>query len=258
MKVVQLGRALFVLALVPLLTVLTSVITLFVSVVFRWTPEQIQTLPRFWGRIITRVSGVKVYVEGLEQLVYGRPYIFAANHQSQFDIFALQGYLSVDFRWMAKKELFRIPVFGRAMKAGGYIEVDRAHGRQAIKSLDEAAKRIADGTSVIIFPEGTRSPDGNLMSFKAGGMVIAIKSGVPLVPMAIIGTHKILAKGCFLVEAGDVLIRVGTPIETSSYCMKQKHELAERLHDAVAGLIAESKKQEADASYVTQGPSSRS
>ncbi|OGQ99892.1 MAG: acyl-phosphate glycerol 3-phosphate acyltransferase [Deltaproteobacteria bacterium RIFOXYD12_FULL_50_9] len=238
MKVVQLGRALLVLALIPFLTILTSVITLFFSIFFRWTPEQIQILPRFWGRIIARMSGVTVRVEGLEHLVAGRPYIFSANHQSQFDIFALQGYLSVDFRWMAKKELFSVPVFGRAMKAGGYIEVDRAHGRQAMKSLDEAAKRIADGTSVIIFPEGTRSPDGNLMPFKAGGMVIAIKSGVPLVPMAIIGTHKILPKGHFLVKAGDVLIRVGVPIETNSYCMKQKHELAERLHDAVAGLIA--------------------
>lgn len=238
MKLIQLARALLVLVLAPLLTIITSIITLFLGVVCHWTAERIQILPRWWGRVITRASGVRVRVEGVENLVPGRPYIFAANHQSQFDIFALQGYLGLDFRWMAKKELFKVPVFGQALKSGGYIEVDRAHGRQAMKSLEEAAKRIAGGISVIIFPEGTRSPDGKLMPFKAGGMVIAIKSGVPLVPMAIMGTHYVLPKGRLLIRSGEVLIRIGTPIETSCYTLKQKHELAELVHDAVAGLMS--------------------
>ena len=237
MKLIQLVRGGLVLVLVPLLTIFTSVSTLFMGVVCRWTAEEIQVLPRWWGRVITKVSGVRVRVEGIENLLPGRSYIFAANHQSQFDIFALQGYLGIDFRWMAKKELFKVPVFGQALKLGGAIEVDRAHSRQAVKSLDEAAKRIVDGISVIIFPEGTRSPDGKLMSFKAGGMVIAIKSGVPLVPMAIMGTHYILPKGRLLIRSGEMLIRIGAPIETSTYTLKQKHELAERVHDAVAGLM---------------------
>jgi len=178
---------------------------------------------------------------GAERLTPGRSYIFAANHQSQFDIFALQGYLGFDFRWMAKLELFKIPIFGPAMRMAGYIPVDRAHGRKAIKSLDEAAARIAGGTSVLIFPEGTRSPDGRLLPFKAGAMVLAIKAGVPLVPVAIVGTHQILPKGKLLFKPGRVEIRVGEPIETRNYSLKQKQELAELLQEKVAELQARSR-----------------
>jgi 1-acyl-sn-glycerol-3-phosphate acyltransferase len=161
-----------------------------------------------------------------------------ANHQSQFDIFVLDGYFDMDFRWLAKKELFRIPLFGWAMLLAGSIPVDRSHGRQALKSLDQAAKRIAAGASVIIFPEGTRSPDGKLQPFKAGGMQLAIKSGVELVPMAIIGTHEILPKGKILSRPGQVLIRVGEPVASRDFTTKQKQELAELLHDRVAALMA--------------------
>ena len=124
------------------------------------------------------------------------------------------------------------------MRLAGYIPVDRSHGRKALKSLDEAAKRIADGTSVIIFPEGTRSPDGKLHDFKPGAMVLAIKAGVPLVPVAILGTYVVLPKGKLLAKPGKVEIRVGEPIETRGYTVKQKQELAELIHSRVAELMA--------------------
>ena len=123
------------------------------------------------------------------------------------------------------------------MKRAGYIPVDRSRGRQALKSLDEAAKRIADGTSVIIFPEGTRSRDGKLQPFKAGGMVLAIKAGVDIVPVAISGTYEILPKGRLMLQPGNVLIKIGKPIPTSDYRTNQKHELALRLQKDVAGLL---------------------
>jgi len=123
------------------------------------------------------------------------------------------------------------------MKRAGYIPVDRSRGRQALKSLDEAAKRIADGTSVIIFPEGTRSRDGKLQPFKAGGMVLAIKAGVEIVPVAISGTYEILPKGRLRLQPGNVLIRIGNPIPTGEYRTSQKHELALRLQKEVAGLL---------------------
>jgi 1-acyl-sn-glycerol-3-phosphate acyltransferase len=123
------------------------------------------------------------------------------------------------------------------MKRAGYIPVDRSRGRQALKSLDEAARRIADGTSVIIFPEGTRSPDGKLQPFKAGGMVLAIKSGVEIVPVAISGTYEILPKGRLMLQPGNVLIRIGMPMPTDAYRTNQKHELALRLQQEVAGLL---------------------
>ncbi|PKN48414.1 MAG: hypothetical protein CVU58_06020, partial [Deltaproteobacteria bacterium HGW-Deltaproteobacteria-16] len=201
-------RGVLVLLLAPLLTGLVSIVAIIMIVVFRRSAADVQFLPRTLGRIVARLSGVSVSMTGGALLEQGRPYIFAANHQSQFDIFALQGYLGCDFRWLAKLELFKIPVFGKAMQMAGYIPVDRAHGRKALKSLDEAARRIADGTSVIIFPEGTRSPDGRLGQFKAG---------VPVVPVAIVGTHQVLPKGKLLVRPGRVEIRVGAPIATSDY-----------------------------------------
>ena len=237
MKIVHFLRGLFVLILTPILTFIISLLALLFLLVLRISPEKTQILPRYWGRIILAASGVKVTVKGMENLEVGTPYIFASNHQSQFDIFSMQGCFKFDFRWLAKKELFQIPVFGHAMRLAGYIPVDRSHGRKAMKSLIEAAERIASGTSVIIFPEGTRSRDGKLHKFKTGGMVLAIKSGVPVVPVAITGTYEVLPKGSLFAKPGRVTIRVGKPFDTSGYTMKQKLELAEYLHKEVARLM---------------------
>jgi 1-acyl-sn-glycerol-3-phosphate acyltransferase len=237
MKIVHFLRGLFVLILTPILTLIISLLALIFLLVFRLSPEKTQILPRYWGRIVLAASGVKVTVKGMENLETGRPYIFASNHQSQFDIFAMQGCFNFDFRWLAKKELFQIPLFGHAMRLAGYIPVDRSHGRKAMKSLIEAAERIASGTSVIIFPEGTRSRDGKLHDFKTGGMFLAIKSGVPVVPVAIKGTYEILPKGSLFAKPGHVHIRVGKPFDTSKHTMKQKQELAEYLHCEVAKLL---------------------
>ena len=125
------------------------------------------------------------------------------------------------------------------MRKAGYISIDRSHGRQAIKSLDEAAEKIGAGTSVIIFPEGTRSPDGQLHDFKAGAMLLAIKSGVPVVPVAITGTHEILPKGKLMMKPGLAQIRIGQPIETKNYGPRDKHQLAQALHDEVAKLLTD-------------------
>jgi len=230
-------RGLAALVIAPPLTLLVSAAALVALYFLRWPESRVHRFPRWWGRVICRVAGVEVAISGHEGLSHDRPYIFAANHQSQFDIFALQGYFPFDFRWLAKKELFRYPVFGPAMRKAGNIPVDRARSRAAIKSLDEAAQRIRAGASVIIFPEGTRSPDGRLQPFKGGAMVLAIKAGVEVVPLAISGTHAILPKGKLLARPGKVVIRVGQPIDPSGYTLKQKQELAELLHHKVAELL---------------------
>ena len=237
MKLFSFLRAIFVLFFTPLVTLLISIATIFCSAILRQPAASVQVLAAWWARSICVASGVAVQVEGKETLQTGHPYIFAANHQSQFDIFALQGFLGVDFRWLAKKELFRVPIWGAAMRRAGYIPIDRSHGRKAIKSLDQAAKKIAKGTSVIIFPEGTRSKDGKLQKFKSGAMLLAIKSGVPLVPVAITGTYDVLPKGRLLVRAGQVSIKVGQPIDSKEYKSKDKNELALLLQEAVADLI---------------------
>jgi 1-acyl-sn-glycerol-3-phosphate acyltransferase len=237
MKLLRFFRALFVIPFALLLTLFVSLTALFRTLALHRSAASIQGLAAWWARTIASASGVSVAVEGREFLEPGKPYIFAANHQSQFDILALQGFMGVDFRWLAKKELFRVPVWGPAMRMAGYIPIDRSHGRQAIKSLDEAAQKIAAGTSVIIFPEGTRSKDGSLLDFKAGAMVLAIKSRVDIVPVAISGTHAILPKGKLLVNPGKVLIRMGKPIEMKNSGAKDKHGLAKTVQEAVAEML---------------------
>ena len=237
MKLFHFLRALLVIPFALFLTLLISLITLFATLVLGREADSVQGLAAWWASSICRASGVKVVVSGTEKLDPEKPYIFAANHQSQFDILVLQGYLGIDFRWLAKKELFKVPIWGPAMRRAGYIPIDRSHGRQAIKSLDEAAQKIGAGTSVIIFPEGTRSIDGKLHDFKAGAMALAIKSEVPIVPVAILGTYEILPKGKLLINPGEVQIRVGRPIETKTYRSRDKHELAKIAQEAVAELF---------------------
>jgi len=169
---------------------------------------------RLWSRIMLFTSGVKVQVEGLHNINPKEAYVFAANHQSQFDIFTILGYLPTQFRWLAKKELFRIPVFGAAMKGAGYISIDRSNRKEAFKSIDLAAARVREGTSVVIFPEGTRSLDGKLQSFKKGGFHLAIKSKRPIVPVSISGAFSILPKKGFKVRPQLVKVYIGEPVPT--------------------------------------------
>ncbi|NPB09444.1 MAG: 1-acyl-sn-glycerol-3-phosphate acyltransferase [Thermodesulfobacteria bacterium] len=180
----------------------------------------------FWLRGILWVSGVKLEVRGLEHLRRGESYIFAANHRSQFDIPVLAVALPYQIRWLAKESLFRIPLFGWALKAIGYIPVDRRNPRKGLKSLEAAALKVREGFSVVIFPEGTRSPDGRLLPFKTGGFVLAIKSGHPVVPVAICGTERIMPKGKLYVRPGLVRVKILQPIETRGLSLREKTELA--------------------------------
>ncbi len=237
MSLLHAARALLLLTLGPPLTMLYSTLTWLDIVVARNSQRKGQRFPRIWGRVICRLAGVRVRVQGTENLAPDQTYIFMGNHVSQFDIFTFQGYAPHDFRWIVKKELFRLPIFGAAMRQAGLVAIDRAHGREAMKSLLAAAEHIHSGTSVLIFPEGTRSPDGTLRPFKAGIITLAIKAGVPVVPVAFIGTYQVLPKGRYLATPGKVIIRIGTPIAVAGYTMKDKHQLAEDLHARLAELL---------------------
>lgn len=222
----------------PLLTILTSMLALMDVCWWRHSEVKAQVFARYWGRILCWLAGVRVRVEGMEHIDPAQTYIFAGNHCSQFDIFSFQGYFPHDFRWIAKKELFQVPLFGRAMQKVGYIPIDRSHGRPALKSLDEAGKRIAAGSSVLIFPEGTRSADGRLQEFKAGAVLLAIKAGVPIVPLAFIGSHEVLPKGALIPKSGEIIIRIGNPIATDHFKTSDKQALAAALQMAVGHLLA--------------------
>jgi len=180
-----------------------------------------------------------VRVVGVENLDSQATYVFAGNHSSQLDIYSFQAYCPHDFRWITKKELFRIPIFGQAMRKVGFISIDRSRGREALKSLSLAAQRIADGSSVLVFPEGTRSRDGRLQPFKGGAFLLAIKAGVPLVPVGINNASTLLPKGSLLPRSGEITIRIGQPISTEGYRAKDKQDLAMLLHQRVEELLDE-------------------
>jgi 1-acyl-sn-glycerol-3-phosphate acyltransferase len=189
---------------------------------------------RAWGNVNLWAAGVKVEVHGLEHINPSTSYVYAANHQSWFDIFTLLGKLPVQFRWLAKAELFKIYVLGRAMQAAGYIPIDRSNRRQAFESMTIAAQRIKEGTSVVIFPEGTRSPDGVLQEFKKGGFILALHSQHPIVPISLSGSHRILPKrGGWKIQPGRVQLTISAPIPTEGLSTRERDELIRRVRDAI-------------------------
>ncbi len=239
MSFIQYIRAGLTFVLAAPLTLLFSLLTLIDIYLFRRSEIKVQVFPRSWGKAICWLANVNVRIEGAENLEAGQTYIFVGNHVSQFDIFSFQAYFPHDFRWIAKKELFRIPFFGPAMLRAGIIPIDRSHGRAALKSLNQAAEHVAKGTSVLIFPEGTRSADGHLKPFKTGAVMLAIKAGVPVVPIGFNGTYSILPKGRLLADSGEITIRIGIPIPTENYKPTDKQELANHLQQKVAMLLNE-------------------
>lgn len=181
---------------------------------------------RIWAASILRASGIRVKLRGLKNIDPSKSYIYMANHQSNFDIPVLLAHLPVQFRWLAKAELFKIPLFGLAMKRVGYISIDRSDFRSAVKSLKKAAETIRKGTSVVIFPEGTRSLDGKIHDFKKGGFIMAIDSQVPIVPVVIHGTRAIMPKATLRIRTNNnVLVEVKKPIPTLDFTRKRKDVL---------------------------------
>jgi 1-acyl-sn-glycerol-3-phosphate acyltransferases len=223
-------------ALLVTLGVIITAFMSFWSVVFSIFPDadnKIHTVANLWAKILLLMCNTKVTVIGKENLLHGKPQIFMANHQSDFDILISLAYIPVQFRWIAKKELFNIPIFGTAMKSAGYIEIDRNNREKALQSIDEAAFRIRNGKSIMTFPEGTRSRDGEIKSFKQGAFHLAIKSGVPIVPVSIIGSGRIMPKRSVRIKPGQIKLVIGEPIEVKSFDIENRHELIEKVRNAI-------------------------
>lgn len=189
---------------------------------------------RLWGKTILKMSGVSVNIIGTDNIPPdGKPIIFMSNHQSNFDILTLLAHIPVQFRWISKKEVFRTPLMGPAMRKAGYISIDRGNREKAIESLEEAALTIRNGKSVMTFPEGTRSPDGTIRPFKKGLFYLAIKSGVPIIPISIIGSRKIMPKKSLHLDPGNIMVVIGTPIDTGSYTLEHRDELMKKVRSVI-------------------------
>jgi 1-acyl-sn-glycerol-3-phosphate acyltransferase len=202
--------------------------------------NSVHTVARIWGRSILWVSGIRAVTIGYSSQMGHQSLIYMSNHQSNYDIPVLYSALPVQFRWLAKAELFKIPIFGRGMRGAGYISIDRSNRHSAFDSLAKAAASIRNGTSVMIFPEGTRSLDGRLLPYKKGGFVMAIDAGVPIVPVVIAGTHAIMPKGRLAIRRQKVQVRVGAPIETAGFTRKRKNELIEKVRLSMLEMMPES------------------
>ncbi len=161
-----------------------------------------------------------------------------ANHQGAYDIFALLAYLPVDFKWLAKAELFKIPILGWAMGAAGYISIDRKGKKKALDSIEIAIAKIRGGASVLVFPEGTRSPDGQIHPFKRGGFTLAIKAGAPIVPISIRGSREVLPRSSLRVRPGKIEIIVGKPISTDDKSMADRESLMQEVRAAIESTFA--------------------
>ncbi len=188
---------------------------------------------QLWGRFGIRLAGARVEVSGAEKIPPDVPVIFMGNHQSNFDILALYAGLSHHFSWIAKIELFRIPLFGYAMKRAGYLPLDRSDGRRALKTMEYAAEKIRNGVSVIVFPEGTRSMDGKLLPFKRGGFLLAAKAGVPIVPFTITGSAAVNPPKKLAIRGGTITIRFGDPIPTAGATGRKRDDLIDRVRAAI-------------------------
>lgn len=181
---------------------------------------------RYWSRTILWSSGVRLHVEGAEHIPENQPEIIVANHASWFDIPALAASVPKRTRFVAKKELGRIPIFGRAWKTAGHISIDRHDRASAIESLERAGAALrSDNSSVIIFPEGTRSEDGRLQPFKKGAFMVAVHTGVNIVPTAIVGSHEALPKHHWRHRPVPIIVRFGEPIPTIGYGPERRDEL---------------------------------
>jgi 1-acyl-sn-glycerol-3-phosphate acyltransferase len=195
--------------------------------------NSIHKVARTWATVLLKISNVQVRVHGTEHIATDRPQIFMSNHQSDFDILIVLAYLPGQFRWIAKKELFRIPVFGKAMKNAGYIEIDRQNHERAMQNLAEAARKIREGKSVMSFPEGTRSVDGTIKAFKKGMFHLAFEAGVPIVPITIIGAAEIMPKRSLKISPGRITMVIDQPIEVSAYSEDTRPELIERVRSVI-------------------------
>ena len=194
----------------------------------------IHRLAGFWGRVALLACGVTVRVEGLEHVTGEGPYVFMSNHQGSFDIFSLMAHLPFQFKWLAKKEIFSIPILGWAMAAAGYISIDREGTRETVEAMNKAARKIHDGMSVVIFPEGSRSRDGSIQPFKNGGFSLAIKAKAPVVPMAISGSREVMPLERLAAASGEIRIRIDPPIATETYSVKDREMLKEKVREAIS------------------------
>jgi len=219
-------RTVFAMVTVVVMTIIIGLSVMLVGI-FNPYSTLVNVLGRIWSRSLLFAAGVKVMVEGLENIDANTSYVFVGNHQSHYDVPAVFSIVKNTMRFFTKKELFSIPLFGWAMSSAGMIKIDRSDRKEAINSMNLAVETIHKGVSLVVFPEGTRSADGKIQPFKKGGFVIAIRGKIPILPISISGSSFILKKHSLMIEPGVIKIVFDKPIDTSKFSKTEKEKLIE-------------------------------
>jgi 1-acyl-sn-glycerol-3-phosphate acyltransferase len=219
-----------------LVTLPLSTATLTVAA-FRSHAAAIDWIIRLWARSLVRAAGIDLRTEGVERVDPNQRYVLIANHNSYFDIPCIFAAIPQPIRFMAKISLFKIPIFGWAIGRAGFIPIDRKNRRTAVKSFDLAAQRIRKGNTIVVFPEEGRSRTREMRPFQRGGFLLALKSELPILPIAIDGTYEVLRAGAKRVTPGPVTIRIGTPIPTAGLTVKDKERLSKESREQIERML---------------------
>jgi 1-acyl-sn-glycerol-3-phosphate acyltransferase len=229
---------LFTTPLIAASTVVMYFVALAVSF-FERTGNSAHRVARIWAKMLLAVSFIRVRSTGLEKLDPQGSYVFVANHASYMDIPAVLSQLPQQFRFFAKKELYKVPFLGWHLRWAGHFPVDRSNARHSLRSMSQGARAITEQRiSVLLFPEGGRTPRG-LNEFREGAAYIAIKAEVPVVPVAIVGMRELLPMESKHIRSGKVMVRVGHPIPTKDLKLSDREALTQKLYDEIRGMLDE-------------------
>ena len=194
-------------------------------------------IARRWAQSGLAMNGSTINVTGIENVPATGGVLFIANHQSNFDIPILIGHVPRDKGFIAKVELLKVPSFGRWMKYIGCVFIDRADARQSLTAMNQAAERLKEGHSLVVFPEGTRSADGKVGPFKPGSLKIAMKAKVPIVPVSIKGSKNIMPKGTSLIKSATVEVIISPPLILDEIAEKDSNDIAEKVRNIIIGNL---------------------
>ena len=225
-SVIALVFVLFITGVVSLLAVTLALVD--------FSGNLIGRIARVWGWSIFKLSGISIEIAGLDKLERGKSYVFVSNHASLLDIPAVVYSLPFQLRFLVKKELYKIPVFGLGLRMAGHIRIDRGNLESAVESLKKASVRLKkQKASVLVFAEGTRSLDGGIGRVKKGGLILALSMGIPIVPISISGSRELAPKGDLMIKRGTIRLAVGNPISTEGKEISARNELLEETRNEV-------------------------
>jgi 1-acyl-sn-glycerol-3-phosphate acyltransferase len=222
---------------VSLYVLLAAPIGMFLAVLFGWI-DLLYVLGHWGVRLGLWLCGIKIVVAGAENVPRGRSAVFCSNHQSNVDPPVLYRALHPRLHILYKHEIDQIPLLARAFRMAGFIPIDRRHKESALRSIETGARSLGAGNSFLIFPEGTRSKTDDLLPFKTGGFVMAIKAGAPIVPVAIQGSRDAMRRGSWLIQPITISVRIGHPVETTSFGPGERGALIEQVRERIEAMIA--------------------